>query len=137
MVIEPNDTAARTVNLRQTNTAGYKFQGTPEAFEAAKKLVAEWGEQGSVYLPTSAYQALLARLMGTFPYRLDTNFAKMDRIVHGEIEEFKRRTYETKMHGRTIGEWNQLLSRGGEEGVALALADAFGIREGKVESVIE
>jgi hypothetical protein len=75
--------------------------------------------------------------MARFPYRLDTNFAKMDRIAHPEIEAFKRRTYGTVLHGRSIGEWNRLLARGGEAAVALALADAFDIREADAESVIE
>lgn len=137
LVIEPNDTAARTANLQQTNTAGYKFQGTVDQFAEAQAMVAAWGANGRDYLPTPAYQALLAQLMARFPYRLDTNFAKMDRIVHPEIEAFKRRTYATVLHGRTIGEWNRLLARGGEEAVALALADAFGIREGEADAVVE
>lgn len=136
LVIEPNDTSGRTVNLQQTNTAGYKFQGTPEEFEAAQAMVAGWGANGTTYSPTADYQAKLAELMGAFSYRLDTNFAKMDRIVHPEIEAFKRRTYATTFHGRTIGEWNRLLSRG-EEAVAEALADTFGIREDDGESVVE
>ena len=137
LVIEPNDTAARTANLQQTNTAGYKFQGTTAQFAEAQAVVAAWGPRGTVYSPAHAYQARLAQLMARFPYRLDTNFAKMDRIVHSEIEAFKRRTYNTALHGRTIGEWNRLLSRGGEAAVALALADAFSIHEGDAESVVE
>lgn len=137
LVIEPNDTAARTANLQQTNTAGYKFQGTPAQFVEAQAMVASWGADGRAYLPTPDYQALLAQLMARFPYRLDTNFAKMDRIVHAEIEAFKRRTSATVLHGRTIGDWNRLLSRGGEAAVALALAEAFDIREGEAESVVE
>ncbi|ATB57661.1 hypothetical protein [Xanthomonas citri] len=137
LVIEPNDTAARTVNLQQTTTSGYKFQGTETELAEAKKLVASWGPRGRVYSPAHDYQTLLAQLMARFPYRLDTNFAKMDRIVHSEIEAFKRRTYGTTLHGRTIGDWNRLLSRGGEAAVALALADTFGIREGSCESVVE
>lgn len=137
LVIEPNDTAARTANLQQTNTAGYKFQGTPAEFAEAQKLVASWGPRGRIYSPAHGYQTLLATLMARFSYRSDTNFAKMDRIVHAEIEAFKRRTYDTVLHGRTIGEWNRLLSRGGEAAVALALADAFDIREGDGESVVE
>ncbi|MEO5623462.1 MAG: hypothetical protein ABIO74_11945 [Dokdonella sp.] len=137
LVIEPNDTAARTVNLQQTNTAGYKFQGTAEQFKKAQAMVATWGAGGTTYSPATDYQVRLAQLMARFPYRLDTNFAKMDRIVHPEIEAFKRRTYGTVLHGRTIVDWNRLLSRGGEAAVALALADTFDIREGDADSVIE
>lgn len=137
LVIEPNDTAARTRNLQQTNTAGYKFQGTAEQFQEAQAVVAAWGANGRAYDHGAGYQALLAELMARYPYRLDTNFAKMDRIVHAEIEAFKRRTYATVLHGKTIGEWNRLLSRGGVEAVALALADAFDIREDDDDSVVE
>lgn len=138
LVIEPNDTTARTSNLQQTNTAGYKFQGTADEFDKARAIVASWGPSyGTVYDPGMSYQARLAELMAKFRYRLDTNFAKMDRIVHPEIEAFKRRTYGTVLHGRTIGEWNKLLSRGGEAAVALALADVFDIRENAADSVVE
>lgn len=137
LVLEPGDTAARTANLQQTNTAGYKFQGTPDEFKAAQALVDGWGPTGRTYAPTPEYQALLRQLLAQFSYRLDTNFAKMDRIVHPEIEAFKRRVYDTVLHGRTIVQWNRLLSRGGEEAVALALADAFDIRDEPDESVVE
>jgi len=137
LVIEPNDTATRTANLQQTNTSGYKFQGTDEQFDKARAMVTAWGLNGATYDPSPSYQAGLAKLMARFPYRLDTNFAKMDRIVHPEIEAFKRRTYGTVLHGRTIGEWNRLLSRGGEVAVALALANTFDIRESNNESVVE
>jgi hypothetical protein len=137
LVIEPNDTAARAANLQQTNTAGYKFQGTPAQFVDAQRIVAGWGEAGTAYSTTHEYQTRLATLMAQFPYRLDTNFAKMDRIVHPEIERFKRSTHDTVIHGRTIGAWNRLLSRGGEEAVALALAAAFDIRDDGAASVVE
>jgi len=46
LVIEPNDTSTRTRNLQQTNTAGYKWQGTPADFRKAQQLVASWGANG-------------------------------------------------------------------------------------------
>jgi hypothetical protein len=52
------------------------------------------------------YQAKPRKLFTTVPYRLDTNFAKLDRIVHPEIEAFKNRIYNTDFHGMTIGQWN-------------------------------
>ena len=105
LVLEPGDTTGRTANLQQTNTSGYKFQGTPQQFRSAQALVKKWGKAGTSYLPTDAYQGLLRTLMARFPYRLDTNFAKMDRIVHAEIEQFKDRVYKTVFHGRSIGAW--------------------------------
>lgn len=129
LVLEPGDTTGRTSNLQQTNTNGYKFQGTPEQFIEAQTLVRQWGATGTAYLPTAAYQTLLRELMNRFPYRLDTNFAKMDRIVHPEIEAFKVRVYGTEFHGRTIGAWNRLLSKGDEDLIKRELEARFNIRD--------
>lgn len=129
IVIEPGDTTARTSNLQQTNTNGYKFQGTPEQFLEARALVEKWGATGTAYLPTAAYQEVLRELIVRFPYRLDTNFAKMDRIVHADIEAFKDRVYKTNFHGRSIGAWNRLLSKGDEELIKRELEERFDIRD--------
>ena len=136
LVLEPGDTTARTGNLQQTNTNGYKFQGTPEQFRGARALVHKWGAQGTTYLPTLAYQELLRKLIARFPYRLDTNFAKMDRIVHLEIEAFKDRVYKTEFHGLTIGAWNRLLSKGDEDLIKRELEARFDIRDDG-QSVVE
>lgn len=129
LVLEPGDTTARTANLQQTNTNGYKFQGTPQQFAEAQVIVRGWGHGGTDYLPTAAYQEKLRELIARFPYRLDTNFAKMDRIVHPEIEAFKERVHLTRLHGMTIGAWNRLLSRGDEDLICRALASHFEIRD--------
>ena len=129
IVLEPENTTSRTSNLQQTNTNGYKFQGTPEQFENAKKLVASWGADGFKYMPTAEYQLKIRELIAQFPYRLDTNFAKMDRIIHPEIELFKNRVHNTIFHGRTIGEWNRLLSKGDDKKISSSLAEIFGIYE--------
>ena len=129
LVLEPGDTTARTSNLRQTNTNGYKFQGTPQEFKAAQAIVKRWGATGKSYLPTVEYQKLLRKLIARFPYRLDTNFAKMDRIVHSEIEVFKDRVYKTEFHGCSIGAWNRLLSRGDEDSIRRELAEHLDIRD--------
>jgi hypothetical protein len=50
LVLEPEDTAARTRNLQQTNTNGYKFQGTSQQFEQAQRIVTGWGRAGRAYL---------------------------------------------------------------------------------------
>lgn len=129
LVIEPGDTTARTCNLQQSNTSGYKFQGSIAQFLEAQQIVQGWGEGGSTYSTAAEYQALLRDLMGRFPYRLDTNFAKMDRIVHAEIEAFKALIHNTEFHGRTIGQWNRLLSKGSEDSVREALAEQFDITD--------
>lgn len=128
LVLEPEDTAARTSNLQQTNTNGYKFQGTPSEFKAAEQVVAKWGPRGRNYEPTPEYQAKLRQLMAQFPaYRLDTNFAKMDRIRHAEIEAFKARVLSIPFHGRSIAEWTRILTGSDEGEIAEELSRRFGI----------
>lgn len=113
LVLEPEDTAARTANLQQTNTNGYKFQGTSEQFQEAQRIVNSWGQEGRAYKPIRGYQRQLRELFGRFPYRLDTNFAKIDRIVHEEIEAFKSRVLEREVFGKKVKQWSELL--GSEE----------------------
>jgi 23S rRNA G2069 N7-methylase RlmK/C1962 C5-methylase RlmI len=129
LVLEPEDTTARMRNLQQTNTNGYKWQGTSEKCKEAEVLVESWGADGRIYKPTTEYQRLLRQLLNRYSYRLDTNFAKMDRIVHNDIEEFKHRVYGTKMYGLTILQWNRLISSGTDDAIRQALAERFGIRE--------
>ena len=129
IVLEPEDTTSRTGNLQQTNTNGYKFQGTAEQFIEAQQLVASWDENATQYSPSPEYQELLRTLIAKYPYRLDTNFAKMDRIVHPQIESFKTRVHNTLFHGKTIGAWNRLLSRGNESEILIALSETFGISD--------
>ncbi len=114
LVIEPEDTAARTRNLQQTNTNGHKFQGTAEQFAEATRLVEQWGLQARQYRTSPEYQAQLRQLIASYPYRLDTNFAKMDRIVHNDIEAFKQEVLSRKMHGVSIQEWNRILFKGSD-----------------------
>ena len=137
LVLEPEDTTSRTRNLQQTNTNGYKWQGTPAQFEEAKRFVESWGPEGRAYKPTPEYQALLRQLINRYPYRLDTNFAKMDRIVHEGIESFKRRVLGTSLHGLTIGEWSRLLFGGSDEVIRRALEERFDIREEDIGEILE
>ena len=110
LVLEPEDTSQRTANLQQTNTNGYKFQGSYEELREAQKVVDTWGAEGKVYKPTKEYQQLLRELLSGYKYRLDTNYPKMDRIVHPGIEEFKKRVYSIQVSGMTVEQWNKLLS---------------------------
>lgn len=109
LVFEPEDTSARTSNLQQTNTNGYKFQGNSKLFKQAEEEVDNWGESGKAYEPTVEYQTKLKSLLGKYPYRLDTNFAKIDRIQHDQLEEFKTKVLKTKLHGHTIKQWSKLI----------------------------
>lgn len=130
LVMEPEDTKARTRNLQQTNTNGYKFQGTPEEFKQAEQNVGSWGPEGRVYRPTPEYQAALRQLQGQFPYyRLDTNYAKMDRIVHAELEAFKSRVLNTEVNGMTVRDWARLFAKGTDAQISYCLETHLDIKE--------
>lgn len=137
LVLEPEDTTQRTRNLQQTNTNGYKWQGTPEQFQEASRIVESWGAAGRVYSPTREYQEHLRELIARFPYRLDTNFAKMDRIVHADIESFKARVLGRQVHDRTISEWARVLFRSGESELRRALSDQLGIADRDARDILE
>ncbi len=137
LVLEPEDTTQRTANLQQTNTSGYKFQGSAEEFLESEKIVGSWGTQGKVYKPTREYQRLLRELRIRYEYRLDTNFAKMDKIAHPGIEEFKRRVYNTEVSGMTLGRWNKLLSSRREDSIKKSLQDYLQIREESIDELID
>ncbi|MFY7806892.1 MAG: hypothetical protein ACOVQ7_26045 [Limnoraphis robusta] len=136
LVLEPQDTTKRTANLQQTNTNGYKFQGAVEEFLEAQKIVESWGAEGKLYKPTREYQHLLRELLIRYTYRLDTNFAKIDRIAHSEIEEFKQRVYNTEFLGMTVGQWNKLLSSRREDNIKIALQTHLGIREESIDELL-
>ena len=106
VVIEPEDTASRTSNLQQSNTNGYVIQNnTPEELALAQKIIDSWGRNGSIYSTEASYQNRLKHLMASVNYRLDTNFSKLDRIGHKEIELFKTKVFETLISGKPIKEW--------------------------------
>lgn len=111
LVIEPRDTRGRTRNLRQSNTAGFKFQGTAEERAQAEQVVAGWGENARTPSCAPEYQARLAELMGRFPYRNDTNYAKSDRVDHPSLEAFKTRVLDTVVNARPIREWARIIGR--------------------------
>jgi hypothetical protein len=121
LVLEPEDTSGRTRNLQQSNTNGYKFQDSRQQFFVAERKVREWGSSAETYSPSASYQEKLRDLMGQCKYRLDTNFAKMDRIEHPEIESFKSRVLSTKFAGMTIGAWAAALSSDNDTVIADAL----------------
>ncbi len=128
LVLEPENTMTRTRNLQQTNTSGYKWQGSQSQFAEAREMVRLWGTDGRTYAPTPAYQAQLRQLMNRFPYRLDTNFAKMDRIVHSDIEDFKLRVLNTHVQGLTVAQWSRLLYKSSDAAIRQTLEARFDIR---------
>ena len=137
LVLEPEDTTQRTSNLQQTNTSGYKFQGSTSDLLDAQKVVDAWGSEAKIYKPTREYQQLLRELLIRYKYRLDTNFAKMDRIVHPGIEEFKKRVYNIEVSGMTVGQWNRLLSSHREDSIAKSLQEYLEIKEESINELLD
>jgi hypothetical protein len=111
LVVEPEDTGARTRNLQQTNCAGYvlQFNDRPDLLKKARKEVAAW-PGGERYSISPKYQARIRQLMARYKYRMDTNFSKIDRIDHKPLEKFKKSVLATKLHGKTVAEWAQLVA---------------------------
>jgi hypothetical protein len=110
LVLEPEDTRQRTRNLQQTNTNGYKFQGTGKQLSKAAAAVRSWGPGGKDYKPTPEYQSKLRLLTSRYPYRLDTNYAKIDRIAHTGIETFKKAIGGKQFLGMSVSQWTRVLS---------------------------
>lgn len=131
LVVEPNDTSARTRNLQQTNTNGYKFQGTREQFAKAEMLVNSWGPAFKTYSHEMSYQLRIRELMAKFDYRLDTNFAKIDRSGHAQIEAFKERVLSSQVHGVTVQEWARIFVSDDEAKIERALRQHVGFGSAK------
>jgi len=102
---EPQDTTTRTRNLQQTNVLGFKLQELdPERFRTVEQLYEESPakDDGS---ETAPGQALSRELLNAATYRQDSNFAKIDRIDHPDIEEFKANILAKSFRGCSIGQW--------------------------------
>ncbi len=109
LTIEPNDTTGRARNLQQTNVSGYKLQEVSAAqLDAANDLVRDHAGRGAA-AQTPEAQKMNAALMAQFPYRLDTNFAKIDRIDDVDVESFKANVLSTRTRNRTMAQWARLL----------------------------
>ncbi len=110
IIFEPENTSERSANLQQTNTNGYKLQDDQCDLTEAVEFVDSWGESGRKYSYAPEYQRLLRTLYGKFIYRLDTNYAKIDRIGHEGIEAFKSSVLSTDFNGKTIKQWSAILA---------------------------
>ena len=114
LVLEPEDTAERTANLQQTNTNGYRLQELDSQAQArASQYASDLDLFRGGYEVSPDYQSRLRQLFSAFTYRLDTNFAKVDRIQHPELESFKTRVLGQSLLGHTIGDWQRLFNRRG------------------------
>jgi hypothetical protein len=109
VTVEPNDTTNRTRNLQQSNVNGYRLQDPSERkLQSAEDWVKEVGLHEMQPHSIEA-QKLVAKLVSDFNYRLDTNFAKIDRIENAEIEQFKRHVLNQEFRDRKISDWTKLL----------------------------
>ena len=129
LVIEPEETSDRTVNLQQSNTEGYVLQAASRnAGETPAQMAERLGLTAGGYDSRPEYQARVNELRNAFAYRLDTNYAKIDRIEHRGIEDFKQQVLDTVYWGRTIRDWQRFFSSRSLSSHALvdALHDALG-----------
>lgn len=120
LIVEPEDTTARTRNLQQTNVNGYKMQDTDEAKKREARLFVREKGGGSGPPHSAAEQAIARELMSQFQYRLDTNFAKIDRIDNRDIEALKSRVLAMQTRGRSMRQWAKLLKDLNSEDTAVA-----------------
>lgn len=111
LVLEPENTDGRTKNLQQTNTNGYKFQGTTDAFKKAMQFVEKNEILKNEYSLEENFQKRLRELFAKFKYRLDTNYAKIDRIQHKGIEEFKANMMMREFYNLPISSWVEIVSK--------------------------
>ena len=113
LVVEPEDTSSRTANLQQSNTNGYVIQNhdaSSSESRRAKEIVSSWGPGGEKYSTSQHYQDKIKKLMGAVSYRLDTNYAKIDRIEHAGVEDFKTKVLSRVVYGRSIKEWGGVIN---------------------------
>jgi hypothetical protein len=111
LVREPEDTSTRTVNLQQTITNGFRCQETGQRLKEVENEVSNWSSDFRSYRFGDEVQSKIRSLLSRYNYRLDTNFAKIDRIDHQGIEEFKAKILNTKFHGKPILEWSKSFVR--------------------------
>lgn len=106
LVVEPEDTTGRTMNLQQANVMGFKLQTVdPIRVGAMNVLVGDKWEHPH----TDWSRSLVKVLRQNLEYREETNFAKIDRIDHPGIEAFKSRVLAMDYEGRTVSQWTSVL----------------------------
>ena len=67
-------------------------------------------------------------LMGQFKYRGDTNYAKMDRVVHTGVEQFKTTVMGTTVHGMTVKQWSRVFASEDDAVIERALKTHLGLK---------
>ena len=103
LIIEPNDTTDRTANLQQSNVNGFRLQE-----EKSDSRLLRQAKQAtySVENPEGRQaQEEADELMRTLQYRLDTNFAKLNRIKNKDIDKFRKNIKKQEFSGLKFSEW--------------------------------
>ncbi|RTX75016.1 hypothetical protein CD117_01600 [Mammaliicoccus sciuri] len=108
ILVEPSDTSSRTKNLQQSNVEGYSFQNSNDLLEKAYEFTENSGLLNIDYPLSEDEWKLLEELKNKFPYRLDTNFGKLNRINNVGINDFKDKVYAQKKFNKTIGYWKKI-----------------------------
>lgn len=107
LIVEPQDTSGRTANLQQSNVNGFKLQesdSNPQLVEEYREYFKRAGRQAEDP-HTSATQAEALDLMNKLVYRLDTNFAKIDRVGNPDVETFKKKILAEQYLGKSFSQW--------------------------------
>lgn len=110
LIIEPQDTTARTPNLRQSNVNGYKLQETTSDPVALRRARAYYARSYPLAPHSPESQAEAVDLMNRLSYRLDTNFAKIDRVANEDLEIFKQEVLSSEYLGRSFNDWKSIFS---------------------------
>lgn len=112
LVSPPDDNEGRIASMLLRNVEGYVLQPSNTESDLAKvKLIQDaLLAQADVTKPHHEHTAELTRhLRANLNYRLDTNFAKIDRIDHPQIEDFKKRNLDREYLGHSFREWRKVL----------------------------
>ena len=112
LVSPPDDNEGRIASMLLRNVEGHVLQpsNSPEALDRVRVIQEALLDKADLAMPHHEVTAELTRhLRANLTYRLDTNFAKIDRIDHPGIEEAKSRNLARTHLGRTFAEWQQVL----------------------------
>ena len=100
---EPQGTSSRTRNLQQTNVLGFKLQ--EQDLDRLRNVMRLSELSSAKDSESEEGQALSRDLLAAATFRQDSNFAKIDRIKHPDIEGFKAEVLNRQFRGRRIGDW--------------------------------
>jgi hypothetical protein len=109
LTVEPGNTTARTSNLQQSNVSGYRLQAEDDGSRLAAGIIVSRHRGKDTPSHEIAAQELAAELRSRLDYRLDTNFAKIDRVGNIAIEEFKTQVLARPFREHSIREWTSVL----------------------------